>query len=341
MKNLDPTSRIKNSVQLELPITEDNYLLSSYVNALLENSCIRQLVGSEAFARLWEISFLGAIDYLPEYKNISRRHKTRAAHSLNVAALALLIAQTRGYSKNLTKHLVVAGLLHDIGHPPLSHSVEPYLQKEFGYGHHEMGEMLLDGEVALGKPLTRLLLQNKINISFIKQLIAGKAKNTDGGDLFSSKINLDTIEGIIRSRHYLNNSSYLISPIRVALASFTNVLDNKLAILDEFWRLKDQVYKNLIISGNGLLADLNSQRLFLEQEITLTPDYLFKSEKSWQQKYSGIFKVIKSVAQKQDKYRGIETFFVFTKRNYYINTFEPVPSKRYLYTKHQVNYEIS
>lgn len=340
MKFFTPNSTLQKSAQLQLPLTEAKYSLSYYVGAVLHNAFFQQVVASQAFKRLEQVSFLGAIDYLPKYQKISHKQKTRAQHSLNVAALALMVSQHRGYSQNLTKHLVVAGLLHDIGHPPLSHSVEPYLKQEFGYGHHEMGEMLIGGEVKLGKPLAKLLVKNKISLPFIKELIAGKAKDIDGGDLFSSKINLDTIEGIIRSKQYLNKSTYLICPTKVALASFTNQLKNKTAILDQFWQLKHDVYNYLITSGDGLLADLHSQRLFLNKDLTLTEDSLFKSEKSWQQTHSSVFSVIRNIKNKESKFFGLDGSFSFTKRSYYISQSELEFNKRYLYSKKKTEYQI-
>lgn len=340
MKNFKPNRNSLNPALQQPLLTESKYSLRFCVYSVFQNSFYRQLVESEAFRRLEQISFLGAINYLPKYKNISQKHKNRAQHSLNVAALALMISQQRSYSKSLTKHLVVAGLLHDIGHPPLSHSVEPYLKTEFGYGHHEMGEMLIDGEAMLGKSLARLLHENKISIPFIKKLIDGKAKDIDGGDLFSSKINLDTIEGIVRSSQYLSANTIVISPTKVALASLTNQLENKTAVLDSFWTLKNDVYNNLITSGNGLLADLHSQRLFLSKELELSQESLFQSEKSWYQKYAGVFNAIRNVENEDEKFEGLDSSFYFTKRKYYIEKNETDFNKRYLYTKKKAEYQI-
>lgn len=293
-----------------------------------------QIIINPAFQRLNAVSFLGAIDYLPNFKKMPKQQRTRSEHSLNVAALAQLIANTRGYSVELTKHLVVAGLLHDIGHPPLSHSVEPYLKEKFGFGHHEMGEMLLDGKVDLGKKLNQLLKKN-LDINFIKSLINRKASQEDGGDLFSSKINLDTIDGIIRSYSYIKPYSKLFSVESIALASFIYNDKKNQSILDGFWNLKHSVYNHLITSGKGLLADILSQYSIKESKRKLTTNDLFKNENSWHQKFSNVFTSIYSLNGRPVTMKKTQQPLSYTKRNYYIDYQEAEINERYLYTKNK------
>ncbi|HGF7369635.1 TPA: HD domain-containing protein, partial [Vibrio cholerae] len=78
---------------------------------LLSNDLFSSIIDSEEFQRLQQVSFLGAIDYVnPENK------ATRYQHSIDVAKLALYISEKRGYSSDITNHVVSAALLHDIGH---------------------------------------------------------------------------------------------------------------------------------------------------------------------------------------------------------------------------------
>jgi HD superfamily phosphohydrolase len=90
-----------------------------------------ELVATPAFQRLKSIRFLGGIDYLlvrvPNGANRNIRY-TRYQHSLGVARLALLYGNQRGLSFSERRILYVAALLHDVGHAPLSHSLEPVLR---------------------------------------------------------------------------------------------------------------------------------------------------------------------------------------------------------------------
>src|SRR5438874_2464930 len=77
---------------------------------------VSEIVQSDAFQRLRDIRFLGAIDYLafPNGSLKNRRH-TRFHHSLCVGLLARQYSQRRALSDHNEKHLVIAGLLRDIG----------------------------------------------------------------------------------------------------------------------------------------------------------------------------------------------------------------------------------
>ncbi|WP_292253776.1 HD domain-containing protein [Marinospirillum sp.] len=255
---------------------------------------------SDAFRRLKNISFLGAIDYLPCYEShLKKVPRSRAEHSVRVAALACFVAEHRGYSQELTKHLVVAGLLHDIGHPPLSHSVEPYLKQHFGFGHHEMGQMLLKGEPSVGKSLSKIL-QAELDVDFIDQLIAGQVPQDEGGDLFSSPINIDTIDGILRTLAYHPKVAIQLKPLDVAYASFIQSEKKRFDVLDEFWSLKGLVYKNIINNRDGALADQYSQYYFsVESGVVLDEQSLFDDEVRWKKKFSSLFDNLKSFKTKQ------------------------------------------
>lgn len=323
---------LQDSAQLGFSELAHTCAHEKYMKSLARDELYSQIIGTEAFTRLKGISFLGAIDYLPEYKNIRRVYKSRWKHSLSVAALAKLIAEKRKYDQELTRHIVVAGLLHDIGHPPLSHSVEPFFKSRFGYGHHEMGEMLLDGKVEKGECLNKII-NSSLDLSFIKKLIDGKVCEADGGDLFSSKINLDTIDGIIRSSRYINKYSYSLSPVTVALASFTDKASERYKVLDNFWLLKDFIYKALITSGNGLNADIQSRIRFEQGYEKISEQSLFVTENSWHQKFSSVFNLIRSVSSDQQQPGKAGQSIRFIRRNYFINKNEVIHDKRYLYTK--------
>ena len=99
------------------------------------------VVATPAFQRLKSIRFLGGIDYLlvraPNGVKGNIRY-TRYQHSLGVARLALHYCQERGLSSSERRLVYVAALLHDVGHAPLSHSLEPVFDEIFGLEHHRI-----------------------------------------------------------------------------------------------------------------------------------------------------------------------------------------------------------
>jgi len=248
------------------------------------------VIASEAFVRLRGVSFLGALDYA--VGSGANATGSRAEHSLNVAALACYVAQERGYSASLTKHLVLAGLLHDIGHAPLSHSVEPVIKEKIGYGHHEQGMTTINGHNAQGKALHRVL-SRMADLDFIQSLIDQRAEPVDGGDLFSSPINVDTIEGITRASALGADGRSHLDDKRLAYAKASFLAHDKTAVArkDEFWELKDRVYNTIVNSPQGLAADQLSQQYFLRHVRHWNERELFSSEAAWQTRFQDMFRL--------------------------------------------------
>lgn len=294
--------------------------MAYWVNTVGQDAIAQSIIQSKPFARLKKVSFLGAIDHLNFAQRMSKSQRSRAIHSLQVAGLASFVAQQRGYSADLKRHLIVAGLLHDIGHPPLSHSVEPYLKKSFGYGHHEMGEAVLTGQQNQSKKLHQLLAAS-VDINFIKKLISGNAIDEDGGDLFSSPINIDTIEGITRSFCYVKKSSTNLNPVDVAYASFVDKEPHRLNILDDFWDLKNYVYNNIVNRDLGVIADYYSQYFFDNEQGELSEAELFDTEPEWGRKYSKLFSTLARIARKADLPRDlVDVKIKFTSRKYFVDS---------------------
>ncbi|MCK0753543.1 HD domain-containing protein [Chromohalobacter japonicus] len=318
---------------------EDREILDYWVEDIKNDPELYAIIASKPFSRLNDISFLGALDYISPTLNLKTKKsaRSRAHHSLYVAALANYIATQRNYSFDLKKHLIAAGLLHDIGHPPLSHSAEPYFKKQFGFGHHEMGEMLLNGELSSSKKLNKHLKKN-FDFSFINSLLDKNIPNSEGGDLFSSPINIDTIEGITRTYKYISKASSSHDPLKYAHASFLSAETNAMESLDRFWRLKHFVYERLINSEIGISADKLSQIFFDDARIKINEKDVFNSERSWRGKYFSLFYKLKSISHRDAKPQELDGVPVeFYKRNYSINKSKTGP-QRYEVSKKKCSY---
>lgn len=105
------------------------------------------LIDSRIFQRLRYIRQLG-IAYLV----FPTAHHTRFDHSLGVMELSGRIYKALGLKDERDHQIVrLAGLLHDIGHPPFSHTTEVLLGDR---SHEEVGEQVVkDGQV--GELLTK------------------------------------------------------------------------------------------------------------------------------------------------------------------------------------------
>lgn len=263
---------------------------SNHHSAVLNDSFYKEIIDSLAFKRLKNISFLGAIDYAVAPKSMRKDQRTRYAHSLGVASLAKFVSKKNKYDKELERHLVAAALLHDIGHAPLSHSIEPMFKSKWGLNHHDIGESIIKGEI---KRVTKLkkIIDSKLDRSFLLDLIEGKYTG-EGGNLFSNQINIDTIDGIIRASRY--SGQQLLCPFSIADIAFDKNIINT-SLLDDFWKLKHTVYHTFILSGVGLKADIISQQYFQQYENKFSKEDFFSHEKIWKKKHSSLFDSLSSL----------------------------------------------
>jgi len=239
-----------------------------------------RLIGTKAFQRLRNVRFLGGIDYArvpaPNGRPGSRRY-TRYQHSLGVTRLALLYADIRDLPSAERRLIAVAALLHDIGHAPLSHSLEPVFKGAFGIDHHKATEDILRGRVPLGSEVNAILVRDGIDVDHVAAVIDGQEPGYDG--FFAGPINFDTIEGILRSQTYEKPAPRL-SPETVMLAAIRRAGEADRIAVDEFWLYKDIVYGNIINSEKGMLADALCQDLMRRHLDRFGPaDYLV-SERS-------------------------------------------------------------
>lgn len=261
------------------------------VNSVFGEECFQQVIASAAFRRLASIHFLGSIDFLltSSLQGIEQR-QTRFDHSLSVASLAKRFAEIRGITGHKYKEVVVAALLHDIGHAPLSHSLEPAFRSIFELDHHHVGERILRGEVRIGVKLAKVLQQHEINNFSIMSLISGFGDG-DGKEIFSRSINADTIDGIIRSAAYVVRKESLISPVTV-LDAFATLDSSAEEILDEFWMLKGRVYSALIQSRKGLVADFLCKRYMEINAASFDASYYYGTEKELRKHHGALFDVL-------------------------------------------------
>jgi uncharacterized protein len=269
-------------------------LTEAEVSEIFTSPVYRDVISSAAFQRLKRIHFLGSLDYVvdPDGPKPSKRH-TRYQHSLGVARLALQFARDKALSKSAEELCVVSALLHDIRHAPLSHSLESVFKKEFGIGHHVISERIIKGDAPIGAALYKILRKWNINPFEVLAIISG-----NGGpphrELFNYAINIDTIEAILRSSTYLFRRQFSRPPSDILTALLTPD-SHSAEVLDNFWKLKHDVYSNLIQHRVGVLADFVCQH-YMERFITEfeRDDYYF-TESHLEEKHPELFSALRTI----------------------------------------------
>ncbi len=279
---------------------------------------VESLANTRAFQRLKKIRFLGGIDYLkvrsPNGKRGNTRH-TRYQHSLGVAKLAQAYCEDRQLPLVDFRLVVAAALLHDLGHAPLSHSLEPVFFEVFGVEHHSATIKIIRGE-KLGAEIHDTLQSFRIDIEKLIALISGGDPSYD--EFFSGPVSFDTIEGILRSTKYVSKQSAGHQPKSVMSAAMSNGSPQQLKIVDDFWNQKNLVYGRLINSEDGVLADHACQAFMRKNISNIAADDFYSTEQALFKKLPGLRQLLKSADFKSKVWNYLENSILYQTRNFFI-----------------------
>jgi len=245
-----------------------------------DDPLFHELVATAAFSRLADIRFLGGIDYfLVRYPNGApgNRRYTRLQHSLGVARLAKLYAEVKGLSQKEGRLAWAAALLHDVGHAPLSHTLEGAFKRAFGIDHHIAGADIILGRSPHGREITDILLAYGLDPEEVLAIASGEQDRFDG--FFNGPINFDTIEGILRSWMYVRPHPNMLSPEKVVLASIHRATPADMRTVDNFWEYKDHAYRFIVRSEFGVASDYLCEAIVSSNILCLERNDYFLTEK--------------------------------------------------------------
>ncbi len=140
-----------------------------------------KIIDTPQFQRLRRIKQLGFANLVYPGAN-----HTRFEHSLGVMHIAKILSQRL----ELGEEVVVAALLHDVGHAPFSHSSEELLEKYAGFKHEDLRK-IVRGE------LKDVLKDLGFRLSRLADLVMGKRASIVSGD-----IDVDRMDYLVRDSHY-------------------------------------------------------------------------------------------------------------------------------------------
>ncbi len=130
-------------------------------------------------------------------------HHTRLEHCLGTSYLCKRIGVELDLDDEERKLLEAAGMLHDIGHPPFSHTVEEVMEKN----HMEATRDLIVGDVRLDIPgsgdIPKILERYGLDPEDVADLVTGDF----GGkkylrDIISSQMDADQLDYLARDAHH-------------------------------------------------------------------------------------------------------------------------------------------
>ena len=305
------------------PASEDNALLAS-------------LTETAAFKRLEGVSFLGAINYSfvrgPD-GSPSATGYTRAQHSLGVFKLALVYCECRALSPSERRLICAAALLHDIGHPPFSHSMESVWVDEFNIDHHKATQDIICGRIPLGRDVLDVLRAHHVDVERVAELVAGQVSDFDS--FFSGPITFDTIEGISRAHQYLPAPSP--SPAAVVIAATERASNDDQEVVDGFWHHKDEVYRLVVHSRQGILADFVSQEALRQHIRQVSIEDYFGDDQLMFKKLPGLKDTLTSTSMDGEASHHLGTPGFYVARTYFVDEsgdfFSRNDSSRYQHVK--------
>ena len=229
-------------------------------------SLASDLIESDEFQRLKRVSFLGAIErFDQENRRASLTAGSRYEHSLGVTALIIRLQDFFELSAGEFRVALVHALLHDIGHGPFSHSCERFFRSKFGIDHHVVLQILIENERSSISSILRRYIVWADYRRFIRRPDCFPTVNA----MFHGPINVDTIEGMMRSSIFFGVDPQTTTDSIVDAVSRTRIA---LKPLDSFWKLKHRIYNEHILRWQSAkYDDLLCEALFsIEDEVKIT-----------------------------------------------------------------------
>jgi len=118
---------------------------------------------------------------------------TRFEHSLGTMHLATLLARNLGLDQEDALLIGAAGLLHDIGHGPFSHTSEAFLSEFAGHDHHQVDRLLAEPALAAA------IAWAGLDPAAISALIRGEHPLAG---LIHGDLDADRMDYLLRDAHY-------------------------------------------------------------------------------------------------------------------------------------------
>ena len=221
---------------------QDSYLsaVREFEKELHSDPTLNDILSLAPITRMKNISFISHLCTTDPSPVTFSRYE----HSLGVAYLASRATLHLGVPKQDVdwKAVVVAALLHDVGHPPFSHITEQFLvEKKRRYHFYFTLEAIRN--LASSNPQATDLLEKSYDVL---------TKRSSYSSLLHGLLSCDNIDGIFRSALFFGLGA--IDP-RSVLDSVYSSQKLKRASADLIWSLTKQIYENKLMASEVLATE--------------------------------------------------------------------------------------
>jgi HD superfamily phosphohydrolase len=153
---------------------------------------------------------------------------TRFEHSLGTYHLMNVLLDRLEVEKDDEKELLVASLIHDVGHGPYSHVTEPLIQKFTGKSHEDVEYVLFAYEYEQEKnkdaessapTITEVIEEYRLDkrkiLSYIKGERAEDWPKRDISKILNGEIDVDKMDYLVRDSYYTGVAYGVVDNIRL------------------------------------------------------------------------------------------------------------------------------
>ena len=171
---------------------------------------VEELIDSPEFQRLRYIKQLGLLNLVFPGAN-----HTRFEHSLGTYYIASLMGEY--FHIEDRDVLLAASILHDIGHPPMSHSLEEIFLKLYGKDHQGVGSSIISGSGEYsGSNIPAILERYSIDPALVGKIVKeGSREFPLISSIISGSIDADELDYLRRDAFFTGVAIGLVDHMRI------------------------------------------------------------------------------------------------------------------------------
>ena len=178
------------------------------------------LISHRAFQRLWGVRQTGFAHLVFPGAN-----HTRLEHSLGVFWVARAMGSALGLSLDALETVSAGALLHDVGHGPFSHTLDPTMEEVLGHGHEAISREWITGteppeagRSASVRSIPEMLERHGLSPARVADLVdpgRGRGASVLHLSILHGPIDADRIDYLQRDAHYTGVAHGAIDAVRL------------------------------------------------------------------------------------------------------------------------------
>lgn len=174
---------------------KEKYVNDNVWGTIVLTEMMQRFIDTYEFQRLRNIKQLGTAQFV--YPGASN---TRFEHSLGVSHLSRTFASKLTDDAHTVELIGLAGLLHDIGHGPMSHTFDFFCEENSFFSNHEFNSHENRSKAIIGMMVKKYEIPlSGDDVKFINMCISPPTDNTDWRySIVSNEIDTDRMDYILR-----------------------------------------------------------------------------------------------------------------------------------------------